>query len=87
MEAGRNLAHHSKALAEKTVAKVQESRGALPATATAAAAEFTILDTNQLPQGPFSRVELEAMAASGQIAPDTRVLRSGAREWVPFASL
>jgi hypothetical protein len=87
LEAGRNLAHHSKALAEKTVAKVQESRGALPTAATAPTAEFTILGPDQLPQGPFSRVELEAMAASGQIAPDTRVLRSGAREWVPFASL
>lgn len=87
LEAGRNLAHHGKAVAEKTVAKVQESRGALPAAATTAAAEFTILDANQLPQGPFSRAELDAMAATGQIAPDTRVLRSGAREWVPFGSL
>lgn len=86
LEAGRNLAHHSKVLAEKAVAKAQESRAALAAGA-GAEGEYTILDTQQLPQGPFTRAELDTMLQDGRITAETRVLRSGAKEWVPFGSL
>jgi LemA protein len=84
LEAGRSLASHSRALAEKAVAKAQESRGAL---AAASAGEYTYLDAQQVPQGPVTRAELDALAANGTITPGTRVLRTGAREWVAYGRI
>ena len=83
LEGARSLAHHGREVAEKTLHMVQS--GNVPGLGDGGS--FTYLDEKNTPQGPLSRAELEAIFRAGRISADTKVLKTGAKEWVVYREL
>lgn len=80
--ATKSLALQGRALAERTVAKVQSSTAAL-----GDGDEWTWLDDAQSPNGPVRRPELDALFREGSISEQTRLLKTGTREWTTYGEL
>lgn len=81
--ATKTLASQGKLLAEKAATRVQTEMAAR----AAANREYHYLDAERTPKGPVSREELEMLAQSGAVTPDTDVLESGSKTWTKYAEL
>jgi hypothetical protein len=84
LDATKAIAAQGKELAGRAASHLQDQ--GLTAAA-GQAGQYLYLDAANVPQGPVSRAELDALFRSGAVVANTRVLEMGSRLWTPFSAL